>query len=632
LSDGAASITPTGGTGSYVVLWSNGQNTNTATNLLAGQTYCVTVTDGIGCGAQDCIVVSFVSNIAVTIANDSLDCSGDTNGSLVLDIQLGLAPYSYVWQNANNTQNGSGTVNTQNGNAVLNNLLPGNYFVTVSDAYGLVTAQASIFEPAPLMAFPTSTMASCFGACDGIANVNISGGTSPYQYFWPNAAITPTATDLCSGNYPVTVSDANGCTIVQSVFVNEPIELVVSIGSIDNVSCNGGSDGTALATLNGTAATFLWDNGESTAAALNLSAGVHAVSVTDINGCEAVGTALISEPEDPVVVLINLLTDASCFGGDDGSLLAVGSGGEAPYQYIWDNGVSNQISNGLIAGNYTVTVTDNNGCTAVASAMVNQPTAITASFIVKEVTCPEGENSGRITLDTAYGGAGSYYFSLDDLNFSLDTVFDNLPAGEYTVAVQDIEGCIQQFPVVVEAPESIMLVLDEEPIVIDLGEPVTLDPFYLNNNLIFNWTGLLSGDCSNCANVTTTPLKTTLYELMVTDTTTDCVASATQLVQVILKRDVFIPNAFSPNGDGSNDYFFVHAGPEVVSIKNFSIFNRWGAAVYSIQNSEPNDYRNGWDGRFKGKLAENGVYIYVVDMEFIDGERLQYEGDLTLMR
>jgi len=254
-----------------------------------------------------------------------------------------------------------------------------------------------------------------------------------------------------------------------------------------------------------------------------------------------------------------------------------------------------------------------------------------ANYTIKEVTCPEGENSGAIRVETTFGGAGAYIYSLDGLNFSTDTAFLELPAGEYSLFVQDIEGCIAEFPLEVDAPEEILLELDENQTV-DLGEDVTLDPVYFNNDLIFQWTGLQPTDCLNCPEVQTIPTQTTIYELTVTDTTSSCTATVQQRVEVLLKRDVYIPNAFSPNGDGYNDFFFVNAGPEVAQINSFRVYNRWGAAVFEITGSAANDFRNGWDGRFKGKAVENGVYIYVAEIEFIDGELLEYEGDVTVVQ
>ncbi len=631
VSDGIATANPNGGGGNYSYLWSDGQTTMTANNLLAGETVCVTVTDDIDCEAFECISISFPSNIEFLVVNDTLDCFGSTDGELLLDIQFGSAPYEYIWQNADNSLNGFGTVNTQNADAVLNNLLPGTYFITVSDAFGEATAEVLVVEPLILESSVSSTPNSCFNACDGTASILISGGTAPYQYFWPNGTITPGITDLCFGSYEVTVVDAKGCSLAESIGVDQPEELIVTTGSLKEVTCKDGTDGEAIASINGGGATYLWDNGEDTQSATTLSAGVHTVTITDNMGCSAIGSVNITEPDEPLTVAIDQLLNISCFDGADGSLLANAAGGVTPYSYSWDTGAGIALANNLPAGTFEVTITDANGCTLIASESIIGPEEIMSNFTLKEVTCPEGENSGQITIDTTFGGAGAYIYSIDGLNFSTDTTFLELAEGEYNLFVQDIEGCIAEFPVTVIGPDEILLQLEETQS-IDLGESVNLDPIYFNDNLVFQWTGLQTTDCTNCPEVQTIPTGTTTYELTVIDTTTSCTASAQQRVDVLLKRDVFIPNAFSPNGDGYNDFFFVNAGPEVARVNSFRIYNRWGAPIYQMTDIPPNDVRNGWDGRFKGKNVETGVYIYVAEIEFIDGELLEYEGDVTVVK
>ncbi|MFT6019674.1 MAG: gliding motility-associated-like protein [Saprospiraceae bacterium] len=631
VSDGIAAANPTGGGGNYTYLWSDGQTAITATNLLAGETVCVTVTDDLGCEVFECIEIAFPSNIEITVVNDTLDCFGDINGSLLLDFQFGFAPYEYNWQNTDNSLSGSGTVNTQNADAVLNSLLPGTYFITVSDAFGEATAEVLVVEPLLLEGAASVTPNSCFNACDGSVSISINGGTTPYQYFWPNGSVTAVLDDLCFGGYEVTVVDASGCSIIESIDVDQPEELIVTTASLKDVTCKNGTDGEAIASINGEGAIYLWDNGEDTQSAATLSAGVHTVTITDGTGCTAIGSVNITEPDEPLEVTINQLLTISCFEGADGSLLAVPSGGVAPYSYSWNTGAANALANNLAAGTFEVTVTDANGCSFIGSEFITGPEEIMASLSTKEVTCPEGENSGHISIDTTFGGGGAYFYSIDGLNFSTDTAFLDLAEGEYSVFVQDIEGCIAEFPVIVIGPDEILLELDDTQTV-DLGESVSLDPIYINDNLVFQWTGLEATDCINCPEVQTTPTGTTIYELTVTDTTSSCTATAQQRVEVLLKRDVYIPNAFSPNGDGYNDFFYVNAGPEVARVNSFRIYNRWGAAIYEMTDIPANDVRNGWDGRFKGENVENGVYIYVAEIEFIDGELLEYEGDVTVVK
>ena len=431
----------------------------------------------------------------------------------------------------------------------------------------------------------------------------------------------------------MTVTDANGCQAIMSTNIAEPTEVAATAVEISQVSCYNGSDGSASVNINGVAQSYLWDNGETIAVATNLNAGMHVVLVIDSNGCQSTASVLIGQPIDPVSVVVDVNQEIVCYGGDQGVLLASASGGSGGYTFEWNNGTINNIANGLTVGQYIVAVTDITGCTAIASANLNEPGEIFASLSTVEVTCPEGLNSGSISVDTAYGGMNTgFTYSLDGISYSTDTIFQNLTAGLYEVFVSDLAGCSQIFETEVGAPDPILLDLGEDQ-TIKLGESTDVEAIVFNSDIIYDWTANnVSLACLDCDEINVTPVGNTLYQLTVVDTISGCTATAEMIVKVILERNVYVPNAFSPNGDGINDMFFINAGPEVQEIKHLRVFNRWGALVYEIKGALPNDFRVGWDGNFKGKLVESGVYIFITQVEFIDGEVLIYEGDISVIR
>ncbi len=631
LFDGTAQANPVGGSGNYTYVWSDGQTTQIANNLLAGEEYCVNVIDDLGCSAQSCVVIDFISNIEVSVVNDTLDCFGDLNGFLFIDIELGLAPYTYNWQNQDNSLNGSGTIDLQNGDDGIIGLPPGTYLITVADDWGEATTQALVVEPAELEAITATSGTSCFEFCDGGASVTASGGTPPYQYLWPTGDASAAIVDICAGDYVVTVTDSRGCTLSLNATVNQPEELIVTTNLINAVSCFGESDGQASASINGTTQSYLWDNGETTAIASNLAAGVHTVVVTDNTGCSATGSIQVNEPDDPVQLTLNTQQDVSCYGGEDGTVAAIVTGGSEPYDYEWSHGATTAVANNLIAGPYSLTVVDANGCSVEAATAITQPTEIVANLAATEVTCPEGENSGSIQVLSASGGGEGFIYALDGINFSTDTFFNQLTADIYTVSVQDVEGCIVDFQIEVEAPDEVILDLGDDREV-ELGESIDINPTVVSQNLLFEWVGLQPGDCLNCSSVQTTPTGNTVVQLTVTDTISGCSVSDQITVRTIDQRDVYIPSAFSPNGDGANDYFYVNAGPEVLQVNSLRVYNRWGALMYEARNVAPNDFQSGWNGRFKDKSVDNGVYIYVAEVTFIDGLVLLYEGDVTVLK
>ena len=203
---------------------------------------------------------------------------------------------------------------------------------------------------------------SCNGLSDGAATVTPTGGTMPYNYLWDNGEMAATATNLPGGNHSVVITDANNCTTTASVLISEPTLLTLSAMQNTGVSCNGLSDGSATATpAGGTPGyNYLWDNGEMTPIASNLTGGNHSVVVTDMNGCTATAIVLINEP---TLLSSSASVDmqVSCFGQSDGAATVTPTGGTIPYTYSWDNGEMTASATNLNAGPHDVVVTDGNG-------------------------------------------------------------------------------------------------------------------------------------------------------------------------------------------------------------------------------------------------------------------------------
>ena len=222
MPNGYATATPTGGTPSYQWLWSGGSNLNSQTNhglTAAGSPYGVTITDANGCSAQESVTVVDQPGPTATISNIVHPaCNGQNTGSATVSGSGGTGPYTYAW---NTTPQQTSTT------AV--NLAAGTYIVTVTDAnLCTVTATAILSNPTNLNAYIVAQQIKCFGACDGTAYVNVTGGTSPYTYLWNNLQNTQTATNLCAGTYSVTVSDAHGCSLVRTETLTQAPQINVS--------------------------------------------------------------------------------------------------------------------------------------------------------------------------------------------------------------------------------------------------------------------------------------------------------------------------------------------------------------------------------------------------------------------
>ncbi|MEO6758081.1 MAG: SprB repeat-containing protein, partial [Saprospiraceae bacterium] len=299
--DGQASVVPFGGTPPYTYLWSNGQTTPLITGLSAG-TYTVTVTDANNCTAAGSAVISYSpEGIWVIDSSENVTCFGANNGFIHVAAMTGTPPYTYHWNNGATTQN-------------LFNLAPGNYSVTVTDANGCTNLHTVVItQPPQLVIGMTMTNALC--GLPGSATVTPSGGTPPYSVLWSTGSNNFTIS-VFPGTYSVTVTDANACTAIKQLTVGGTTTgLTVNVVLVTNAGCNIGGSATATATGGTGNYAYSWDNGQTTATATNLSAGMHNVTATDITtGCMGVGT--INVPSASMLLAVTTLnSNATCLLG-----------------------------------------------------------------------------------------------------------------------------------------------------------------------------------------------------------------------------------------------------------------------------------------------------------------------------
>lgn len=296
---GASSVNLTldAGNSGSTYLWSNGSTSQT-TAVTATGTYTVTVTTSAGCTGTDAIVVSQSTPISASITSNNVSCNGGSDGSVSTSAAGGQSPYTYLWSNSSTTANIAG-------------LTAGSYTVTITDNTGCTgTGSATITEPTAVVTSLNSTNVTCNGLSDGSINANSSGGTSPYTYSWSMGSTTSNVTNLMAGTYTVTVTDANGCTNVQSLSITQPAALVASAAIDSNVTCFGYSDGgsTASATGGTSPYTYTWSNAATTASITGLAAGSYTVTITDNNGCTNSSSVSITQPQIPT----GSLTAAAC--------------------------------------------------------------------------------------------------------------------------------------------------------------------------------------------------------------------------------------------------------------------------------------------------------------------------------
>ncbi len=352
---GSIDLQITGGMPPYSISWNNGATTSNLDGLSAGD-YNVIVTDANGCETAATATVNEATAISATTEITTVSCANDNDGSIELTITGGTAPYSIVW-------------NTGATTTTLAGLTAGMYSVVITDANGCTTElnQLMVTAPNQIAAVITTTDVSCNGGQDGTAVVTVTGGTPPYAYLWNNGGISDSIDGLIIGVYGVLVTDANGCTTNMAMPITQP-EAITIEATTNDASCHDAQDGSINLSVEGgtTPYNFTWGNGANTADLDGLSSGDYNVTVVDANGCAATTTVSVTAPT-PIEVETAVTTFITNAGTSTGAVSATALGGIAPYTYAWSNGENGAAIQGLAAGTYEVTVTDANGCIAIAS-------------------------------------------------------------------------------------------------------------------------------------------------------------------------------------------------------------------------------------------------------------------------
>ncbi|HET6225464.1 MAG TPA: PKD domain-containing protein [Bacteroidia bacterium] len=444
-SNGSVTANPTGGTAPYTYLWLPGNITTAKLSNVPIGTYTVTVTDKNGCTNTKSVTLTEPTVLSATITTTDVYCAGGTNGTVKAVGTGGKPNYSYLWMPINKTT------------ATVSGLSAGAYTVTVTDASNCKTDLIAVVkEPLPIAINITSTNVSCNGGMDGTAVANVTGGNPSYTYSWNNGIKTKDINGLKIGNYTVIITDSLNCKASKSVTITQPLKLT-AIATATDETCNYLNDGTVtVAPAGGTLPyTYLWQTNDATATVTNLQTGTYSVVVTDAEGCTVNTSATINEPA-PLSVIFDPKSNVNCFGGNDGAVIAVASGGTPNYTYVWNPG--NYTSDGIfniLAGTYTLTVTDKNNCQLQNTVVIDQPAqplSVTATSHI--TTCFEGADGTATAV--ADGGTGPYTYSWFPGNKTGATA-TNLSAGSYTVTATDSKGCTSTVAVVVNEPPEIII-------------------------------------------------------------------------------------------------------------------------------------------------------------------------------
>lgn len=611
---------------------------------LPGDTYIVVIRDAQNCTNTDTVTLAPV--VPMIFADTTLtppNCAGGMDGSSISILVSGGNPgpngtYAYVWSSGHNTP-------------TIISIKAGTYTVTVTDVQSCTLVGTFVLTNPPALSLQLNsiTPASCPGVCDGgVTLVANYPGQPPVDldFLWEDGSTDSVRTDLCPGWNTVTTFDPlKGCTRIDSVLIGAPAAITATLDTVP-VTCFGGADGEASANVsggNGAPFTYLWSGPPANPSTINratgLSVGPVTLTVTDNAGCTATFTATVTEPTP--ITATSEIDQINCFGDNTGGITVTATGGNTGgYTYVWSDGTnnigtSNPIEN-LGSGAYSVTITDTKGCTGtLLNIILSDPPAVTGVIQPWEELLCNGDET-TLVIESISGGSGApYQYSLD-FGVYLNPDFPvTMGGGEHYVTYIDRLGCEYTDTIFVNEPDPIVVTFDPNEVEIELGDSLQLQPLVTGAVVdTFTWSPAALLNNPFVLEPFTKTFESTTYTLVVADAN-GCSATGTITVNIDPNRNVYIPNVFLPgNPRGLNDHFNPNVGRGVETINFMRVFDRWGNLMYERNNFYPNnnDFAEGWDGKYDGKFVNPGVFVYVIEVKFLDGRVLLYRGDVTVIR
>jgi hypothetical protein len=467
--DGQTGVLFGNGSGPYSLEWSNGSTSSNISGLCEG-IYSVTVTDSNGCTNQSYSQINEPALLEVDLVSlIDIGCFGENTGSVEVQAIGGKTPYNYAWS----------TGSTQSS---INGLAIGSYSVTITDGGACSAIRSFDITQAPLLELSVANTnpVDCSGSATGQATLSATGGTGSYSFDWSNGSEGISLDNLSAGNYTITVTDESNCTAEVDVTITEPDALVITLTGKEDVSCFGANDGSASVTVAGGISDYqyAWSNGTSGTSVSGLAPGTYTLIVTDANNCTEETSIVITEP-DVLNVSLQDLETVSCFGFSNGTIEVSTTGGSMPMNMSWSNGDTGSSIDNLGPGNYTVTVTDGNGCTDELSATMSEPEVLAVTAVATDVECPE-LNEGSIAA-TVTGGTGDYSYLWSN-GSNVNPIFA-LVGGDYTLTVTDDNNCIETIDIAVGSTDTEAPVAIASDVALFLGSNglVSLTPGQVDN-------------------------------------------------------------------------------------------------------------------------------------------------------
>jgi gliding motility-associated-like protein len=625
---GSAILTVTGGTPPYKFQWNTNETTQNRGNLFAG-TYTVKITDSQGTDHIERIIIQPPYPLILNPV-EKKDASCGNDGSAKISIKTAHSsrePYRISWSN--------GLKDVWEAT----NLTPGTYTVVVADKFNCdvtmsfeIKAGATAINVSGAVEHPT-----CTAANSGKIQLNVTGGQPPFTYKWNNGSQSKDLIGVSAGNYQVEIRDSKGCMVQASYTLSLP-DAVQLEAKVTPPSCVGSNTGEIeVLTKAGKAPfSYVWSSGQTASKLTNLASGVYSVKVTDASGCVAEQQFNLQTASNlSLKVLEN--RPVSCSGQADGGVSLELSGAKGAYQVGWSDGVKDLLQRkDLKAGTYSITVSDESGCTLNQTINVQETSKINARIeTALDVDCAEGTITG-VAWVSITGGKEPYTISWNSsAGNSREINFNS--SGILKVTVTDALNCKVETEAKVDFPNQgtsgsrldfqyRKLTISFEPEVL-IEDEILFESEISPDFIAWEWEfgdGKKSTDKDPIhvfEKAGTFEVKLTGYDLY------GCSTVEKNTIQVNTPVDmVVIPNAFSPNGDGLNDTFV----PKLRAVSSFQleVFNTWGEKLFHTSSLET----KGWDGTYRGQPVPAGNYLYSITYTTIDGQTSNRTGGITLIR
>ena len=585
--------------------WSDGTKKNTI-NVSEAGTYIVSVSDGV-CKSSNTIFINVVkNNLKGNILGDSILCENEKTILSNSDKNV----LAYTWKNTAQTISNKDSLVTK-GNTT--------WSLTVTDNFGCsATSSLKIVE----ILLPQTNIKGDTLIINATPTL-LDAGAGFSSYLWNTGESTQSINITQSGIYTVTITNKNGCENIASIYVKAINFIKPTIGGKDKICKN---EKVTLSVSN-IFDTYLWSNGEKTATIEVSKGGIYYVTATK-------GTLL---GKDTFVVKESILNPSllaksyngfgvSCEGNQDGEIKVENlSGAINPLTFKWSNGATTSFVNNLKSGSYAVSVSDAFACEWVGVTSLSAPEKISFQTLVKPLNCKD-PNSAEIKLDSSVNAIFPLKIKLNQAEFTLQQTpfsFKNLSEGNYNLQISDANNCTVTQNIIIEK-QLIPTVSLGDDIEVYAGDEIQLLAQSNITPIDIFWTKIGDLSCKNCMNPILKASKTGEYEIKIKDKFS---CEASDIIRVTVNKDLYIPSAFTPNGDQINDFFIIFGNKSVKEILYLRIFDRWGNLVFQGNNNNSK-----WDGTFNNVEVQSGVFIYNAKVLFKDNSEQLLKGEVTLMR